>query len=168
MTGGAEVKRRTAGCVRVRDGLADLPRMLRTSFQSSGAGPTLPSVPAPVRRTRGPCTGNGGARERRTAKGGAGQQVGGGTRTTRGAPVPTTPVVSSGRSRAQGRADARAEACQRILTPGSSYGLCRRRARFLNHRRRRFVEEVNLRKDTNEEPSRARTRAPAHGLGAHG
>src|SRR5206468_11450525 len=104
--------------VRVRDGLADLPRMLRTSFQSAGAGPTLPSVPAPVRRTRGPCTGNGGARERRTAKGGAGQQVEGGTRTTRGAPAPTTRVVSSGRSRAQGRADARAEACQRILTPG--------------------------------------------------
>jgi hypothetical protein len=29
------------------------PSMLRTSFQSAGAGPTLPSVPAPVRRTRG-------------------------------------------------------------------------------------------------------------------
>src|SRR5258708_24508603 len=142
--------------------------MLRTSFESAGAGQTLPSVPAPVRRTREPCTGSRGAREQRPDKGGASQQVEGGTRAARRGPAPTTRVVSSGRSHAQGRADARSRACHRILTPGGSYAPPPTEREVFEPAPVSVRRRVNLRKDTSEEPSLARRRSPAHGLGSHG
>ena len=80
------------------------PQLLRTSFQSAGAGPTLPSDPRRSAAHAGR-QGNGGASAARVGKGGARQQVGGKAERARARcdrQRPLSAAVAHGRASAPG------------------------------------------------------------------
>src|SRR4029077_20741106 len=95
------------------------PQLLRTSFQSAGAGPTLPSGPAPVRRTR---LGHKATPVPAPAAPANTPRVSGLGGNSSGAPSGTTDNGRCQRARrgAQTRSGARSTACQSPLMPATA------------------------------------------------